>query len=615
MTTNHLTPGILGWYATTANSTSSATDLGSMKEGLRTTLPFSESTTHSNAVAATGDTFCFGDSGLVATVGSPIWSDAILHDLSESMGPAKALAQAYLQHGRQFTDKMSGNFSFAIIDPLKNLCFIGTDSLARYPLYYTKTDTGLVVFASTASALYSHPDVDRQICSQGIYNYTYFHMVPSPTSIYQGISKLSAGCFLEASAGGLKTPNYYTPVFKSKPEKGFKALSKDLRKVLKAAVEKQISKSGQTGAFLSGGLDSSTVVGMLAEVSGPKAKAFSIGFSADGYDEMAYARITAKHFGVKLHEYYVTPEDVVEALPKVAISYDEPFGNSSALPAYFCAKLAHENGTEHLLAGDGGDELFAGNERYAKQTIFEAYNYSPNWVRSTLIEPIIKVLPEKLSIFNKIKSYIDQAKVPLPDRMQNYNFLHQHDPSEIFSANFLAEVDSEIPLIYQRELYNRPKDASQLNRMLYLDWQYTLADNDLRKVSHMCAMAGVRVSYPMLDDELVEFSCGIPDKWKLNGQKLRHFYKESLRGWLPDETINKKKQGFGLPFGIWMQTHKPLQELAYDSLTKLKSRRYFNSQFLDQVIELHRHGHASYYGELVWILTVLEIWMEEHSSE
>ncbi len=148
--------------------------------------------------------------------------------------------------------------------------------------------------------------------------------------------------------------------------------------------------------------------------------------------------------------------------------------------------------------------------------------------------------------------------------------------------------------------------------MLYLDWQYTLADNDLRKVSHMCALAGVEVVYPMLDDNLVNFSCQIPSNWKIKDRDLRHFYKQSLTGWLPDATINKKKQGFGLPFGVWMETHKPLQEMAYENLLKLKKRPYFKPEFIDHTIDLHRNQHAAYYGELIWILMVLEMWIDAH---
>jgi asparagine synthase (glutamine-hydrolysing) len=146
--------------------------------------------------------------------------------------------------------------------------------------------------------------------------------------------------------------------------------------------------------------------------------------------------------------------------------------------------------------------------------------------------------------------------------------------------------------------------------MLYLDWQITLADNDLRKVSHMCALAGVDVTYPMLDDELVELSCRIPSNLKIKGSNLRHFFKLALRDWLPGETISKSKQGFGLPFGVWMKTYAPLRELAYDNLLRLKKREFIRPEFIDKAIEMHQSGHAAYYGELVWILTVLELWMD-----
>ncbi len=613
MSTAFLTNGLCGWYHLDTHNSLNRRTLLAMQSALNTSLTFSEVVNQQGSCATTGDICQLGDNGSIAVVGKPIFDDEELNLASHNQGPAKAISAVYIKDDTKFLKTISGDFLVVINDVDNNRCIGAVDHLGRYPLYYSKINAG-IVFSSAASSLHKHPDISRSLCNQGIYNYVYYHMVPSPSSIYTGIHKLPAGSYFETDGNGLKVSNYWSPKFESISTSGFNSLTADLKHLLKKSVEKCLDPKVRIGAFLSGGLDSSTVVGMMSEIADNQTAAFSIGFSAKGYDEMAFARITAKHFGVKLHEYYVTPEDVVEALPKVATSYDEPFGNSSALPAYFCAKFAKEQGIEHLLAGDGGDELFAGNERYAKQGIFEAYHHVPSWFRTGAIEPLVSILPGKISLLGKIKSYITQATIPLPDRFQTYNFLHQHKPEEIFSTDFLSEVDVSLPLEYQRNIYNTPINTTALNRMLYLDWQYTLADNDLRKVNHMCAMAGVEVSFPMLDDELVHFSTKIPDKWKLDGQKLRHFYKESLRGWLPDETINKKKQGFGLPFGVWMQTHEPLQEMAYDTLSQLKRRHYFNQAFLDQVIDLHRHGHASYYGELVWILTVLELWLTAHSD-
>ena len=223
-------------------------------------------------------------------------------------------------------------------------------------------------------------------------------------------------------------------------------------------------------------------------------------------------------------------------------------------------------------------------------------------------------MPSGVPLAAKAQSYIAQANTPLPDRLQSYNFLHRHAAAEIFPDEVLRAVDTALPLDLLRSIYQRPEPASSLNRMLYLDWQITLADNDLRKVSHMCALAGVDVVYPMLDDELVEFSCEVPSAWKIKGNDLRHFYKESLKGWLPRETIEKTKQGFGLPFGVWMRNYQPLRELAYDNLLKLKNRRLIKPAFIDKAIEMHQSEHAAYYGELVWILTVFELWMQGHSG-
>jgi asparagine synthase (glutamine-hydrolysing) len=546
-----------------------------------------------------------------AITGTPRWKSNTLNQLAFEKGHAYTLLSAYKQQGTDFISDLSGAFSFVIINHDTLELLAGTDRMGQYPLYYSSNNSG-VIFGSSVSIVLAHPSVEREIQPQGIYDYVYFHMVPSPHSIFTGVNKLPAGHLINYKNGSATVANYWQPRFSETTNVKFPEMAEQLKSELKDSVRRSLSPDISVGAFLSGGLDSSSVTGMLAEASEQKAQAFSIGFSAKGYDEMAYARITAEHFGVKLHEYYVTPEDVVDALPMVAASYDEPFGNSSALPAYFCAKLAAENGIGRLLAGDGGDEIFAGNERYLKQRVFEAYRKLPGALRRGVIEPITRNLPRSVPFASKANSYLDQANTPLPDRLQSYNFLHRHQPNEIFNDDFVRQVNVSTPIELQREIYHRPENAETLNRMLYLDWQYTLADNDLRKVSHMCALAGVDVAYPMLDDDLIEFSCQIPSNWKIKGKDLRHFYKQSLTNWLPNETINKEKQGFGLPFGVWMKTHKPLQEMAYDNMLALKQRGFFRPEFIDHAIDLHRNQHAAYYGELVWILTVLELWMSNH---
>lgn len=552
--------------------------------------------------------------GAVAIIGHARFDDKELATIADASSMATALAAGYQLYQEQVVTHLRGAFCCVIVDTQQDRALIAIDRLGQHAVYYAETDQGLA-FGTSANDVLAAADRDQKLLYQGIYNYLYFHMVPCAGTIYHGLEKLPAAHLLAYEGGRCRIENYWQPTFQESSVASTKALEVELKSTLRQAVENCVPATGKTGCFLSGGLDSTTVTGLLAEVSAGTAEAYSIGFAADGYDEMAYARISARHFGVTLNEYYVTPQDVVDALPLIATSYEEPFGNSSALPAYFCARMAAENGVDTLLAGDGGDEIFAGNERYIKQQVFAHYQKIPDVLRHGLLEPLLKLSPGGLPLVSKARSYIEQANTPLPDRLQSYNFLHRHPITEIFSDELLSEIASNSPIDLLRSIYHRPVEASDLNRMLYLDWQITLADNDLRKVSRTCALAGVAVTYPMLDDNLLELSCRVPSKLKIRSNELRHFFKSALQDWLPHETINKSKQGFGLPFGIWMQTYDPLRELAYDNLLKLKSRGYIRPEFIDKTIDMHQRNHAAYYGELVWVLTVFELWMEKHSNQ
>ncbi len=551
-------------------------------------------------------------SGLAAAIiGAPFMAGAG-GDL-QPVGPDRLL-NLYQSEGDGCAAKLEGSWAFVIFDPERHRVLLATDRLGREPLYYRVE--GRTVLAGTRLASLGELAGATRLSEQGLYNYLYFHMVPAPGTVLDGFCKLAPAQMLELSEVGHKITAYWTPRFVETSAQPRAARHAQLKKLLHQAVRRSAEGcEGRVGAFLSGGLDSSTVAGMLSELQGGSCDAYAIGFDAEGYDEMAYARITANHFGIRLHEYYVTPDDVVEALPKIAGAYDEPFGNSSALPAYFCARMAVADGIGTLLAGDGGDELFAGNERYARQKVFDPYQRIPRWLRAHLVEPLLAAAPAGLPLVSKARSFIRQASTPLPDRLQYYSFLEQSDPGDVFVAELLGKVDRARPLELLRAIYQTPDDASSLNRLLYLDWQITLADNDLRKVSQACGLAGVKVRYPMIEDALVEFSTEIPSEWKLPGKKLRDFYKRSLTGWLPDATIDKRKHGFGLPFGVWMKDHKPLQELAYENILKLRERAIFQPAFLDQAVSRHREGHASYYGELIWLLTTLELWLAANQPD
>jgi asparagine synthase (glutamine-hydrolysing) len=295
----------------------------------------------------------------------------------------------------------------------------------------------------------------------------------------------------------------------------------------------------------------------------------------------------------------------------VAAAYDQPFGNSSALPAYYCAKVAAENGVTRMLAGDGGDELFGGNSRYAKQKLFGWYQHLPATLRRHLLEPAFdNQLAKRLPLISKASSYIEQARTPMPERLQMYNLLLRLGPEQVLTPDFLAQVDQAAPLRHQQQVWDQSPEANDLNRSLAFDWRYTLAESDLPKVRVSSALAGMNVGYPLLDQAMLDFSLKLSDRHKLKGTQLRWFFKEALRGFLPDEILSKKKQGFGLPFGVWLMRHKGLMGLARESLEQLGARNIVQPLFIKDLFEKHLSQHPGYYGEMVWILMMLEQWLK-----
>jgi len=549
-----------------------------------------------------------------ALSGNIDWLSYELADVQLKRGPEAAVYQAYRRHGVGFLSLIGGRFSVFIWDANTRKALVACDRFGQIPVFWIQASDGATCFAPTADAAMAIAGTRPALSDQGIFNYLYFHMVPAPHSVYAGVNKLMAAQVLEIDDSGCRVRRYWEPEFRESADRSMSDASEEMLGLLSSSVNR-LATGADTGAFLSGGLDSSTVAGLLARHQ-PKPKTYSIGFDAEGYDEIAYARIASKRFDTDFQTYYVTPNDVVSALPKIAAAYDEPFGNSSALPAYFCAHVAVNDGRQRLLAGDGGDELFAGNERYAKQAVFENYQIVPSWIRKGLFEPaLFKLAPQSVGLFRKARSYVEQANVGLPDRLRTYNFLNRLGLETIMQSDFLSAVDPTYPSTLERQIYQQPDDASRLNRMLYLDWQHTLMDNDLRKVNRMCQLAGIEVEYPMLDDRLVEFSTRVSSSRKMRGNRLRHFYKRAVADLLPGEIINKTKQGFGLPFGVWMAEHPPLQEMAQDNLARMQRRRYVRSTFIDEIARLHREQHAGYYGEMIWILVMLELWLTARGIE
>lgn len=539
-------------------------------------------------------------------LGSPRFSDTRLAAVAARQGALAAWREAF-SAGRSPASVLagvSGRFAVGVQLP-DGRSVLAVDRFAIDSLCY-RIDGAQLRFAPRADAL---ADEACSLDPQAIFDYLYFHVIPSPRTIFQGVRRLPAGHVAMFDGEHLQIERYWTPTFVEDGRESFEMLAKEFKDVLRQAVAGQLDGS-KPACFLSGGTDSSTVAGMIGLVGDRPAASYSIGFDADGYDEMEYARLAARHFKTEHHEYYVTPADLVKSIPTVAGHYDQPFGNSSALPAYYCAKMAHDDGVTRILAGDGGDELFGGNTRYAKQTVFDWYSRIPGPLRHGVLEPISDLgLVQRIPLVKKGASYVHQAKVPMPDRLMTYNLLFRLGLEDVLTESMLAAVDVGEPAEQQRALWPQAHTGNLVNRMLAFDWRYTLADCDLPKVVGTTGLAGLSVGFPMLDDGLLAFSERLRPDFKLKHLRLRWFFKEALRGFLPDEIITKKKQGFGLPFGIWTTRDSGLKALASQSLHGLADRGIVRRSFVENLLSDRLSEHAGYYGEMIWILMMLEQWL------
>ncbi len=537
-------------------------------------------------------------------VGTARFLDADLARVSETMGQAAAWSAAFSRFGEAAPARVHGDFAVAARDEAGRL-LLAVDRFAIRTLCY-RIDGNRLRFASRAGALC---DSTTETDPQALFDYLYFHVIPAPRTIFRRTQRLPAGHSAVFERGALAIKRWWTPVFDDNRTQPFAALRDEFRALLRLAVAER-SGRGSVGCFLSGGTDSSTVAGMLGAVTGHAPETFSIGFDAEGYDEMAYARIAARHFKARHHEHYLTPDDLVRSIPDIAAAFDQPFGNSSVVPAYYCARMAAEAGVETMLAGDGGDELFGGNTRYARQRVFDAYGSFPAIVRRALLEPMLTARPglAGIPVLGKAQSYVEQARVPMPERLQTYNLLVRMGIGEVLTPEFLACVDPEAPMRQQRDTYAASTATTLVNRMLAYDWKYTLAENDLRKVVTATSLAGVSAEFPLLDDRLVDFSLRLHSSLKLRGLKLRWFFKRALRGFLPDPIIGKRKHGFGLPFGLWMTRDARLRALALDSLQLLRKRGVVRPEFLDKLAIEYLPKSPGYYGEMVWLLMMLAQW-------
>jgi asparagine synthase (glutamine-hydrolysing) len=527
---------------------------------------------------------------------------------------AVLLAHLYRKCGPAFVELLRGAFSIAVWDEKEQRLLLAVDRLGVNSLYW-REERGRIFFGARVGAVRAVQGESVEVDRAALMQYLLFSSVPAPLTIYQGTHRILPGHFLLFDGNRVRESSYWDIEYIESNDRDEGRWAEEVREGIRSSVGAYLQEreAESTGAYLSGGTDSSSVVAFMSERFSP-VNTFSIFFEEQRYSEIGYARLIAEHFRTKHNELCLRPSDAWDCIPQITRYYDEPFANSSAIGAYLCARMAREKGMTALFAGDGGDELFAGNSRYATDRYFAAYHHIPAWIRHGLVEPVTRAMPQNERAWTLPKRYVRRANIPNPTRMFSYNVFLSEPPTQIFEPDFLEEVPPSSWMDVANGHFNVARAKAELNRLLYLDVKMILADNDLRKVAGTAELAGVRAIFPLLDYKLVELSARIPSRLKLKGMKKRYIFKKAMKGLLPNAILTKRKHGFGVPVALWLSQDKRFDLMVDDLLSDSRTRQrgYFQPAFLDRMRVLSRGPEAHYYGEILWYLVALELWHREH---
>jgi asparagine synthase (glutamine-hydrolysing) len=519
----------------------------------------------------------------------------------------EAIVHAYEEFGPSCLSDLRGMFAFAIWDDKVRTLFLARDRAGKKPLYYTVTSKGTFVFGSELKAILEHPDIDREIDVEALDAYLTLGYVPDPLSIFHNIHKLPPGHYLTFTAGGIAMKQYWDFDLQPGPSRREEDYLDELRELLDESVRLRLISDVPLGAFLSGGIDSSTVVGLMARNMDQPVKTFSIGFHEDSYNELKYARLTAKKFGTDHHEFFVTP-DICAVVDELAWHFDEPFADSSAIPTYMVSKLARDYVTV-VLSGDGGDELFAGYSRYVVERKRGGFELLPKSLREGLMRPLSRRLPHA----TWGRNYLHNVSLdPISRYLDSVSVFTNLNRKSLYTADFQAKLR---PGGYVGRMFHdltaNVKGGEPLDRLLYLDSKTYLPGDILTKVDRMSMAVSLEARAPLLDHKLIDFVTRIPASMKLAGGGTRletkHLLKRAVSDLVPPEILQRPKQGFGVPIQEWI--NEQLRDRIRDTLNDASTRQrgYINPAYLDVLLSEHERGRRDHSMGL-WALLMLELW-------
>jgi asparagine synthase (glutamine-hydrolysing) len=521
----------------------------------------------------------------------------------------EAIVHAYEEYGVHCVDHLNGMFAFAIWDANKQRLLLARDRLGIKPLYYFYSARQLI-FASELKGILAHPEVPREIDLTALDQFLTLEYIPSPRSIYKDIHKLPPGHRLIMDAESEpRVEQYWNITFQSNYKSDEEAIEA-LTDLIRDAVKIRLMADVPLGAFLSGGIDSSTVVYYMSELTDIPVKTFSIGFGDPTYNELPYARLVADTFHTEHHEEFLQP-DINEMVMHLVTHFDEPFADFSIFPTYLVSELARRYVTV-TLSGDGGDEIFAGYETYLAQNIDTRwYGRLPRWVKQQALPRMANLIPPhpaKKGFLNKTKRFIEGAA--LPDRWQHTRwmmFINQQDKAQLYHADMQARLNGYSPSELIEQYFQQAIQADSLAQQQYVDVKTYLVDDILAKVDRMSMATSLEARVPLLDYRIVELALNLPPHLKLNGNETKVILRRIMANRLPEAVLNKPKEGFSIPMKHWLR--EELQPLMHDLLAPntIRQRGYFNPDTVTLWQAEHISGKVNHSHRL-WALMVFELW-------
>lgn len=528
----------------------------------------------------------------------------------------ETILHAYEEWGEECVEHLRGMFAFAIWDMKDKSLFLARDRLGIKPLFYAEHN-GFFYFASEMKAILSDSDFPRDMDKTGFVSYFTLSYIPAPLTIYARIHKLLPGHTLTWKGGNIHTRQYWDLHFIPDRSKDENYFIEGFMELLQESVRMRLMSEVPLGAFLSGGIDSSTVVALMSGISNDPVKSFCIGFGGDtgGYlDERKYARMVAERYSTNHREYEVLPkpEELVE---KIVKAFDEPFADDSTIPSYFVCKIARQNVTV-ALSGLGGDESFAGYERYLGLRLRSIYNMIPLFLRRNLIPNLIGRLPERPDghyTVNHMKRFVRSGASG--DDEAYFNYLSIIDPAvgkELFLDHEMYNRNYEICKDLVLSHFNSPKvspDGGVLNRALYCDLKTYVPDDILAVTDRMSMHHSLEVRVPFLDHKLFEFCAKIPPEMKMKWFRKKYLLKKATRPILPKEVINHRKQGFVGPMAQWLKTDLKRHILETLSEKSLQRHDLFNHNVIETILDNHFSG-KEIHDTLIWSLLIFQKWYD-----